>query len=66
VARALLRPMIKEIVVLKKEQRKINTIIYIKGRSQPLEDRKHRKGIAVEGFILLALVAVYFVISYEQ
>ena len=30
------------------------------------EDRKHRKGIAVEGFILVALVAVYFVISYEQ
>lgn len=24
------------------------------------------KGIAVEGFLLLALVAVYFVISYEQ
>ena len=24
------------------------------------------EGIAVEGFILLALVAVYFVISYEQ
>jgi hypothetical protein len=30
------------------------------------EERKNRKGIAVDGFLLFALLAVYFVISYEQ
>jgi hypothetical protein len=33
---------------------------------QGMKVKKHREGVAVEGFILLALVAVYFVISYEQ
>jgi hypothetical protein len=30
------------------------------------ERQKTRKGIAVDGFLLFALLAVYFVISYEQ
>jgi predicted nucleic acid-binding Zn ribbon protein len=30
------------------------------------DKEKKRKGISMDGFLLFALVAVYFVISYEQ